>query len=176
MCLRDDRLYADYVGDLIFSLFGYRPSIIEYPKYSVIRIIVTGVLFVKMMEDLGLKVGDKVRHQVGIPEWIKFKENYFRACIRGLFDTDGGTFFHKHCTRGYHYRHFRLTFTSASRCLLDDFRNCLGVDEILIHGKKDCLFLYKGDDIGKFFEIYGPRNLKHKDRYEEYLSKPSRLS
>ena len=75
-------------------------------------------------------------------------------------------------------RFFRvfLTFTSASRCLLDDFRNCLGVDEILIHGKKDCLFLYKGDDIGKFFEIYGPRNLKHKDRYEEYLSKPSRLS
>lgn len=174
--LKNDRLYAEYVKGLIFDLFGYKVSMLEYSDRSTIELIVTGVSFVKMMKNLGLKVGNKVKQQVGIPDWVRNKENYFRACVRGLFDTDGGTFFHKHWVGNYHYRHFGLTFTSASKRLLSDFKNCLRFNGISTHGKRDCLFIYKKGDIEKFFEIYEPQNLKHKDRYEGYLSKPNRLN
>jgi len=176
LSLKDDRLYAKYIKGLIFDLFGYEVSMLEYFDRSTIELTVTGVSFVEMMKNLDLKVGNKVKQQVRVPDWIRNKKSYLRACVRGLFDTDGGTFFHKHWVGDYYYRHFGLTFTSASECLLGDFKNCLKTDGILTHGKKDCLFVYKGSDIKKFFETYEPRNLKHKNRHEEYLNKPSRLN
>jgi len=50
---------------------------------------------VKVIDDLveylnskGLSLGNKVLLQVGVPEWIWTKEEYIKACIRGLVDTE----------------------------------------------------------------------------------------
>ena len=169
--LIDDKEYLEHVVRLISKLFGHRPSVVKYPKQTVARVIVTGVLFVKMMISFGLVVGSKVRQQVDIPDWIKSDENFLRACIKGLFDTDGGTFTHKHWVKGYCYRHFGLTYTSACKPLLFSFRKCLETDGIKSYGKKDCLFVYRVGDISRFFNIYRTSNLKHVCRFKDHLSR-----
>ncbi len=37
----------------------------------------------------GLKSGNKVKNQVGVPDWIKKEKCYILSCLKGLFDTDG---------------------------------------------------------------------------------------
>jgi hypothetical protein len=137
-------------------------------------IIVTGVNFVEYLMELGLKIGNKVKQQVGVPEWIKSDRGFSRACVRGLFDTDGGTFYHRHWVNGHKYCHFGLTFTSSCKPLLSSFKECLELDGIRSYGEKDCLFVYRVGDIGSFFSIYKTRNLKHVHRFRRYLSRSTR--
>jgi len=172
----DDKEYVKYVARLVSKLFGYDPTVAEYPGQTVTRIIITGVYFIKIMKSFGLIVGNKTKNQVGVPEWIKSDKNFFRACIRGLFDTDGGTFTHKHKVKRYDYCHFGLTYTSACKPLLSSFKKCLEVDDIKTYGKKDCLFVYRVGDINSFFNIYQTKNLKHVYRFKDHLSRSTRLN
>jgi hypothetical protein len=171
----DDKEYVEYVVRLVSRLFGYQPSVVEHPEQTVTRVIITGVLFVKMMEGFGLIVGNKTKNQVGVPDWIKPDKKLLRACVRGLFDTDGGTFTHKHWVKKYNYCHFGMTYTSACKPLLSSFKNCLELDDIKSYGKRDCLFVYRVGDIGRFFSIYQTKNLKHVYRLYDHLSRPTRL-
>lgn len=38
---------------------------------------------------LGLKVGDKIKNKVKIPNWILEKKKFLVRCLKGLFETDG---------------------------------------------------------------------------------------
>lgn len=172
---RDDEEFAKYVARLTSDLFGYIPSIVFDKECSVRKVVVSGIRFVGLLESIGLVVGDKVRQQVDIPRWIKQDTGCYRSCIRGLFDTDGGTFTHTHWCGGHRYRHFGLTFTSASAPLLDSYSfglNCLGIN----HRKtKVNIFIDNLKDVEKFFKMVKPSNQKHWRRYQEHLSKSTRV-
>lgn len=174
--LKSDREYAKTVAKLVERLFGFPPSVLEYYKSSLIRIVITGVDFVKMMNLFGMETGNKIAHQVSIPKWIKDNNLYYRACIRGLFDTDGGSFTHRHWVKSYKYRHFGLTFTSASKPLLQDFSNYLKIEDIkhAIGGVN--IFIRDLHHVRKFFDIVKPSNTKHFKRLQLHLSSPTRLN
>jgi hypothetical protein len=87
--ITDDAEYARYVKTLADSLFDCNASICSYPKHTVIKVVISGVKFTKILERFGLRRGHKIRHQVDIPEWIKKNDKYLLACMRGLYDTDG---------------------------------------------------------------------------------------
>jgi len=171
----DDRDYAIYVGNLVDRLFKVKPGIFEYPKYGCRRVIISGVNFVKIMTEFGLKIGNKVINQIGIPNWVRDNRRYYCSCVRGLFDTDGGTFTHEHWVGKYKYRHFGLTFTSASKPLLDNFRFYLDSEKIKnsIGGKN--IFIYDISCVKQFFKVVQPNNFKHIRRLEKHLSSPTRL-
>ena len=118
----DDIQFAEHVRKLANRLFGAKSSISSYAKHNVIKVVISGVKFIDMLEDFGLKRGNKIKHQVDIPDWIKNNPKYVRACMRGLYDTDGGTFTHNHIVNGHRYINFGLTFTSASRPLLSSYK------------------------------------------------------
>lgn len=174
--LKTDKSYSVTVLKNLEVLFDISASVLEYPKQSLIRLVVSGVNFVKMMNFFGLKTGNKVVHQVGIPEWIKKNKNYYRSCIRGLFDTDGGSFTHIHWVKEYRYRHFGLTFTSASAPLLNDFGSYLKTLNIKHGLKKEHLFIYSVAEVKKFFDIVKPNNIKHFDRFRKHLAVSTRLN
>lgn len=166
----DDRLYSQSLIKLIRYLFGVTATVSEYPIYNSRRIIISGVKFVSIMEDLGLKRGDKVRNQVIIPDWIMNNTQYLLTCMKGLYDTDGGTFTHRHVVNGYKYINFGITFTNMSIPLLDGY--CVGLEQLGIRYTRGncCIFVYRKDDIKKFMRVIKPRNIKHVKRWKKYLS------
>lgn len=174
--LNNDGAYSVTVLSIVRKLFDVEASRLSYPKQGLLRIVISGVEFVRMMKDLGLEIGNKVEHQIQIPEWIKSNVEYYRHCIRGLFDTDGGSFTHTHWVRAYRYRHFGLTFTSASKPLLTDFEHYLKSADIKASMRSEHLFIYSIKDVKKFFKVVNPNNLKHLSRLNTYLSYSSRLN
>jgi hypothetical protein len=174
--LNTDSAYSVKVVMIIRKLFGVAASSLSYPKQGLLRIVVSGVKFVKMMNGFGLVTGNKVAHQVQVPEWIKNDTECYRGCIRGLFDTDGGSFTHTHWVKTYQYRHFGLTYTSASKPLLKDFENYLRSVDIKVSARREHLFIYSISQVKKFFKVIKPNNLKHLSRLNTYLSFSSRLN
>jgi len=45
---------------------------------------------------IGLVLGNKVKQQIDIPEWIKSNNNFSLACVRGIIDTDGCFYTNSH--------------------------------------------------------------------------------
>lgn len=164
----DDAEYAIFVVDLIKGLFDYKAMVIHRTSNALV-IVITGVKFIEMMVDIGLKVGNKTVNQVGIPEWIIHDRDLLTACIRGLFDTDGGTIEHRHSIKNCVYHHFNLCFSNASEPLLTSFHTALLASSIKASINKHCVMIYNAASIKKFFKIYKPHNLKHERRYLAYL-------
>ncbi|MHB8155599.1 MAG: hypothetical protein ACYDFR_06095, partial [Candidatus Omnitrophota bacterium] len=107
-------VYADFIKKLIFDLFGIH-STIKTGRDNSIRVIATGRNLVDFLLSRGLKIGNKIKQQIGVPRWILRNKLFMKSCLKGLIDTDGGIYFHKHVTKGIKYRHMGLCFTSYSR-------------------------------------------------------------
>src|SRR3989344_4206395 len=111
----DDRLYVLYVANLFKELFGVEPGL--YAKKNgekAVDIVVSRTRLVKYCSALGLKVGNKIKQNLDIPEWVQNNKSFLLACIRGLVDTDGCIFQENHRIKGKLYSYPRLAFTSAS--------------------------------------------------------------
>lgn len=171
----DDIEYAKHVQNLANKLFGAKSSISSYPKHNVIKVVISGVRFIQILERFGLRRGNKIKHQVDIPSWIKQHPKYVRACMRGLFDTDGGTFTHNHVVSGHRYTHFGLTFTSASKPLLNSYKRGLLENGFAIHENNVSLFLYGVKVAQRFFETFKPNNPKSRARLLAYLAEVARV-
>lgn len=166
----DDIEYANYVGKLVDSLFDAKSSICSYPKHTVIKVIISGFMFVKILESFGLQIGNKIRHQVDIPDWIKLNPAYLKACMRGLYDTDGTSFTHKHVVLGHKYVHFGVGFCSASKPLLASYAVGMREFGIVPHFNGPNIFCYGVKSSRKFFEIFKPSNPKYERRLVKYLA------
>ena len=171
----DDVEYAKLVKKLIDELFNANASICSYSRHRVIKVVVSGVKFVEILEGFGLRRGNKVKHQVDIPDWIKENPGYLRACMRGLYDTDGGTFTHRHKVKGKEYYNFGLTFTSASKPLLNSFKLGLMQNGFKVHGTSLNVFIYGVREASRFFEVFKPNNPKSRERLDVYLAKRVRV-
>lgn len=122
-----EKKYSNYIQNLIKKLFGMTPKIYKHKSANAINIIVNRKNLVNFCQKVGFEMGNKITHQVDIPEWIKKNKTYSRECIRGLFDTDGCFFIHNYIVKGKRYSYLKIAFTSASIPLI------LSVQEILIN-------------------------------------------
>ena len=68
----------------------------------------------------GLKAGNKVKHQVSVPQWIKENQRFVNRGLKGLFDTDGSISVLKK------KKALLLDFTNASLPLAQDFKELCG--------------------------------------------------
>jgi len=126
--------------------------------------------YILIGEQIGLKRGNKIKNQAGMPKWVKKKIEFRKACVRGLFDTDGGVYFHKHKTKGIKYCHFGLCFTSYSKPLLKDFGEILEMLGYNIHNNgQRRIYIYDFKEIKRYFREIQSNNPKHIDRFGKYL-------
>ena len=87
---RNDKDYLlDYVRPLIEKLFKIEVAIFKFKKQNAIALVIHGRNLVDFLESKGFKPGDKIRNNLRIPGWIKENDSFLKACLRGLFDTDG---------------------------------------------------------------------------------------
>jgi len=163
----DDKEYQEFVTNIINKLFYIKPKIYKIKTSPVNRISVSRTELVKFCnKKLGLKIGNKVKQNFDIPDWIKQNEKFQIPCIRGLIDTDGCIFTHNYKVNGKWYSYKKLCFTSYSKPLLESVYMIL--KKIGLNPRKAYhrdIRLDSIEDMKKYFEIVGTNNLKHLKRY-----------
>jgi len=153
-----DYSYALYIRSLIKELFNLNPSICHEKNEKVITILVSNRNLVDFLIKKGLKPGDKVKNQVGIPKWIGSRRKYKIACLRGLMDTDGSFYSYLHRVNGKVYKNYALDFTNHSLPLLQGVRDILrdlGCTPTLAKYK---VVLNKKRDISRYMSEVGSSN------------------
>lgn len=164
----DDQCYAEYIKKLIKKLFLVSPA--HYTRKNVSNIVISRSELVKSLLKMGLCVGNKVRHQVDVPLWVKKSDKFSRACLRGLFDTDGCFYVDKHMHKGRVYFNCGINFTNRSLPLLSFFKSNLIKMKLRPTQKTDfSVFLRRENDILSYFQLVGSSNQKHSDKFRNYF-------
>lgn len=138
-------------------------------KDKVCDITINGINLIKILIKLGIKKGNKTKHQVGVPKWITENSKYSEACLRGLIDTDGGIYFHHHKTNGFLCFNLGLCFTSHSTPLLNFV--CQLLLKLGFHPKRGSkhIYLYQYNEIIKYFDIIGTNNSHNLKRLKQFV-------
>ncbi|MBI2326952.1 hypothetical protein HYU92_01420 [Candidatus Curtissbacteria bacterium] len=156
-----DEEYVFYVRDLIEKLFGLKPSLFRHKTQKVVRVMVSSINLIKYLEQKGLRRGNKVLLQVGVPEWILLKPEYIKACIRGLVDTDGCFAMHRYKVNGKLYSYPKIVFTNRSLPLLDFVHE--GLRGLGYKPKNDGrykVWLYNKSEVKSYLKEIGTGNFK----------------
>lgn len=161
----DDREYIDFVSRRIQKLFRIKPALYHIPRSSVFNIVVSRAEIVTYLHSLGLPVGNKVKQQFDIPEWIKKNRKYSIACIRGLVDTDGSVFTHSYKVKGKWYHYKKLSFCSRSQPLQHSVAKILTDLGMRARISGYDVRLDSIADVKKYFALVGSSNPKHLKRY-----------
>jgi len=170
-----DREYAKFVSILIKKVIGEKPYWMERDD-STIELIISGVGLGDSLELIGLQRGNKVANQIKFPKWIWKKRSYQIACARGLFDTDGGMYFHHHNSGGHRYRHFGASFTNRSMPLVEGFYEVM--QNLEINAKrsgKERVYIYSLNEVVKYMKLIGSSNPKNHRKLKYHLSKLNRI-
>ena len=159
-----DKVYTVYVMNLFERTFGYKPSIFKKNDCNAYCIYSNSVNLVKILVKNGLKIGNKVKLQVSVPNWITTNKRYSRLCCRGLIDTDGCISIHKYNVNGKQYKYKKLIFTNHSAPLADFVFNTLkniGLNpKIVIRLEKRRIWLYNSNEVIKYLVKIGSGNEK----------------
>jgi hypothetical protein len=154
-----DKEYSGYVSQLIFSLFKYQPTLHDRFPTKALTILISGKKFTEQLTNLELRVGNKVKQQVGVPSWICQNSDFSRWCLRGLMDTDGGIFTHTYKVHGKSYAYLKANFTNASQPLLDFVYQTLRDNGFHPCNKQPHrIWLYSQVEARRYLEVIGSSN------------------
>lgn len=162
-----DREHTKYVKHLIEKLFNVPVKIFQPSGPELyVRLIVSRTSLVKYCNGtLGLKIGDKLKQGLDIPQWIKNDIEYQKACVRGLVDTDGCVFYERHRIKNKIYSYPRLNFVSHSPALR---RSVFTILKNLGFTPRErgsrCVQLENKSEIHDYFDVIGTHNPKHFQR------------
>lgn len=152
--------YISYTVALMSKLFGAKPKVTTSGRGD--RTVYIGsTKIVRWLMLMGL-VFNKVKAQVDVPSWIFSRNDFMRATIRGLFDTDGSV---------YKLRFgLQLSFSNRSLPLLSSFR--LMLSKLGYHPSKvtvHSVYLTRKEELYKYFYEIGFGNEKHTKRFLRFL-------
>lgn len=169
----NDRKYARFVHQLIRRLFDIEPAVYtrRFSTRKMVReVVLTGINIVEFLLSKGLSKGNKVKHQVGVPQWIKERLDFSTYCLRGLIDTDGGVFYHRHSTQGYNFFNIGLGFSNRSKPLLKFVYNTLMALGFTPKIDSRYVSLYKEDEVFRYVEQVQFHNPYHTQRTKRFRS------
>jgi len=160
---KDDKNYGKFVVNLIKDLFNLPVGKCHRKKFSVINYSISRKNLVNFcVKNLGLKIGNKIRHQIDIPKWIKRSNKFSVACVRGLIDTDGSIFIHKYKINNTWYKYKKISFVSLSKPLIQSVFKILkrnGIKSRICQDKDIRIDSVK--DVKNYLRIFGSHNSKH---------------
>lgn len=165
-----DFAYSIYVRDLLKRLFSVEPSIHKKKSSRALDIVISRKNLVDYCQSIGLKVGNKIKQGVDIPDWIKRNKKFQIACVRGLIDTDGSIFAHRYKVEDKAYSYKKLVFTSLSRNLLHSTYSILknlGLNPRIARDQD--VWLDSQESVKNYFNLVSSHNPKHLKRYQSKL-------
>ncbi len=165
-----DRYFINYIKKLFYKLFRIRPAIYKRKREKVASIVASRSELVKFLVDIGLKIGGKVRQQVEVPHWIEESQSFIKACLKGLFDTDGCFYTDRHLYKDKTYFNCGMNFTNRSLPILNFFK--INLKKFGLHPTQKTefsIFLRKEKDIIQYFKEIGSSNPKHLNKFKKYF-------
>jgi len=172
ICGGDDDLeyLASFVAPLFLRIFGKQLKNFRFKKAKGVMFYIHDKNVVFTLEHHELKPGNKKDNNVCVPSWIFENEGYLRACLRGLFDTDGTVFL-----KSANPRIPQLELTSKIEGIQRTFRQGLlqlGFTPSKWSGMDSPKCgLYAKSQVTKFSREIGFHNPKHGRRFEHILNK-----
>lgn len=162
----DDLEYGSFVSGLITDLFDAPVSVRPRRNCKATDYVVSRKSMVDYCVDhLGLKRGHKIRQGLTIPGWIISDVEYTKACVRGLFDTDGSVFTHAYRVKGKEYRYKKMAFTSRSQPLLRDVHEVLNNIGIKARCAGSDIRIDSVEAVSMYMKMISTHNPKHLKRY-----------
>lgn len=165
-----DDEYAIYVVRVIEKLFGVVPAVRKRKTRDALVISLASITIVDFLVREGLCRGNKLKGGLAIPTWILRSRKYRIACVRGLMDTDGGLYIHRHKVGQYSYENIGLCFTSFSPFLLGQvaeiFIECGIVPHVSGQGRR--LYLYSHAAVKRYLDKVGTSNTRLERVFSEW--------
>ncbi len=153
--------YTEYVRLLVGDIFHTNAKICVR-KTGYRDVYLGSTLITSWLRKKGL-VNDKVKSQVDIPEWIFQNQEFMKRFLRGFFDTDGSV---------YKLRFgIQISLTNMSVPMLVSLRKllfALGYNPSEVSANK--VYLTRVTDVKRFFAEIRPKNKKHQERFEKFIS------
>lgn len=165
-----DAEYIPFVVSLCEQLFRTIPAVRKRKTRNAVIVSLASTTIVDFLVELGLPRGNKLKQGLCIPSWILQKKAYRIVCVRGLMDTDGGLYIHKHTISQKVYRNIGLCFTSYSPKLIGQVATIFEEFGIMPHisGTGRNIYLYSERDVSKYLDIFGTSNRRISSVYEKW--------
>lgn len=169
----NDRKYAKFVYQLAKKLFNVEPAVYtrRFSTRSMVReVVLNSASIVVFLLSKELLRGNKVKNQVDVPQWIKESKNFSMHCLRGLIDTDGGVFYHRHSHSGYNFFNISLKFSNRSKPPLKFVCDTLVTLGFTPKIDSREVSLYKENEIFRYAKRIKFHNLYHYNRVQKFRS------
>lgn len=163
---KTDKEYSVFVCELIKDLFHIEAKTHKRKDSLATDIVVNRIKLISFCKSIGLKVGNKLKQNLDIPEWVNENKKYQVACLRGLVDTDGTFFKHCYTVKGKKYCYDKIGFSSRSPKLIRSVHDIL--TKLCINAKIN----YNGNEVKiesaagvkRYVSLVGAHNPKHSDK------------
>lgn len=166
----DDRDYLPYVYSLFRELFQIEPGVYNSSERSTSEIALSRKNLVGYFVRKGLPKGNKIFQEIDIPGWIKSNREFSKACVRGIFDTDGCVYFDSHKIKERNYKSINLAITSASGKLLFSIYEILAKEGFTpAISSPRSIRIRKSEQVRQFFDKIGSRNPKHIKKFQGFF-------
>lgn len=157
-----DRDYLlNYVKPLFKKLFKKDMHLIKHKTHKELFLSIGNKDIVFTLNHFGLPSGNKKKNNVGIPNWILGSNDYIKACVRGLIDTDGSV-----CSitgRNYPY----IWFSCNIKNLRKTFEMAMKKIEFKIskwnirEGRTPDIYIGKKELVKKYIQTISFKNKRH---------------
>ena len=170
-----DKKYAEYIHLLCQKLFDISPRAIQRKTKNALVIRLASTSVVDFLVENGLPRGNKLKQGLRIPEWIFQEPIYKKLCVRGLIDTDGCLYIHKHT--GQPYRNIGLSFSSLSPELIAQVASIFDEFGIMPHitKRRRDVCLYKASAVAEYLRVFGTSNERIRAVYRDWEASDSGL-
>ena len=157
--------YVEFVKNLIKKLFKLNSGIYKFKTNNAVRIQISSRELVDYLLGLGLNQG-KGQKPRDIPQWIFENLKYQKACLRGIFDTEGCVYTHTYRVNRRVYSYKKLCFRNRSQQLLESIAKILvnlNFKPKITNGQS--VSLYDSNETKRYFREIGTHNSKNLRRF-----------
>jgi DNA-binding transcriptional regulator WhiA len=162
--------YSRYVQNLLTKLFGIEVAVRKRPNQNAMVLVCSSINLIEYLLTIGAVKGNKIKQGIDMPSWVKDNLEFEKAFVRGLIDTDGCLYTHKHTVTGRSYYNLGFCFTSMSKNLIGSVAITLAKHGITPHLTKNGsrIYIYKLNDISKYLEIFQSSNPRITGKYIQW--------
>jgi DNA-binding transcriptional regulator WhiA len=165
-----DLNYSSYIISLIEKLFNIKVAIRKRPNQNTLILVCSSTSLVDYLVSKGAIRGNKITQEINIPSWITKKIAFKKAYVRGIVDTDGCLYIHKHSVSRSQYSNIGFCFTSFSDKLLLSVAHILSEFGIEPHikDKNHRIYLYSESNVVRYLNTFGSSNPRIYQKYADW--------
>jgi len=169
----DHEYYEEWIRPIIYKKFGITGYIYHRKDDDTVRYFIQSERVVKFFHEFGLPLGAKGEN-LEIPSQILADDELAKACIRGIFNTDGCIYRRYGKRYSNHAKHYGgyavIQFKMKSRHLIEEIKAILdrsGIHTTKIGEDKGCWVcrITTQEHIDLFMRLFRITHFHHVQRY-----------